>query len=451
MNYNICTYYVYWHYNCSFANLTNSEILAKLKREMLRTYPHDGLDTEVKALNGYAFQFTNSLNQLISNDSAFSNIDLGECERLLKETYGIPENISLIFFKFENIESSGAEKDIQYEVYSPLDYTQLNLSICTDVKITLTIYKELSDELIELIQNIIDQGYDPFDLSDKFYREICTPYNSENGTDVLLDDREEYIYNSIANATTCPTGCEMSSYSLDTKYITCECSANDTGIVELDLHHISASNVYNSIVSSLKNSNYKVMLCYNLVFNFKIFCHNYGSIITLILFVAYVIFMIYYCCKDITPIKVSVSKIVFDEEKKVKENIDALRPYFLQDKSTKSEKKSKKSAKTSKTSKTSKTKKRKENRTNKDAPPKKLRVKKDENNSFERKKGKDNHLKLVDILKKKRHSIKNKKKKDDQESIKSDKVRKRKSIIDYQNELILKTRENLINAETVDN
>ena len=101
INYNICTYYVYLHYNCSFLNLSNFGILSKLKEEMLRTYPSNGINVEINALDGYAFQITNSLNQLVSNDSAFSNIDLGDCERLLKETYGIDQSLSLIYFKFE--------------------------------------------------------------------------------------------------------------------------------------------------------------------------------------------------------------------------------------------------------------------------------------------------------------------------------------------------------------
>ena len=120
------------------------------------------------------------------------------------------------------------------------------------------------------------------------------PYNSENGTDVLLDDREEYIYSTIESEMSCPSGCQRSSYSLDDKYITCECDSNDNGIVPLDVHHLSGKNVLNSVLSTLKNSNYKVMRCYNLVFNFKIFCHNYGSIITLIFFIIYVVFMVYF-------------------------------------------------------------------------------------------------------------------------------------------------------------
>ena len=417
---------------------------------MLNTYPSDGVDVQITALNGYAFQLTNSLNQLVANDSDFSNIDLGECEKLLKTTYGIPQNISLIFFKYEKIIRTGNERDIQYEVYNPLNYEQLDLSICLNkMKITMNI--ELDEETIEKLKNIIDQGYDPLDLNDKFYREICTPYNSENGTDVLLDDRQEYVFSTIVNETTCPTGCEMSSYSLDSKYVTCECDTND-GIVPLDYNNLNADNVLASFLSSLKNTNYKVMRCYNLVFNFKIFCHNYGSIITLIFFIIYVIFMIYYSCKTISPIKISISKLLFDEQKKEGENeLNGMKKITFGTKSEKS-KKGTKSVKSTKTGKSSKSKKKKQNKSTKNNPPRKGRIRKvqnteagNNNNSFERKR-KAGDLKLVDIMKTKRHSIKNRPHKDD-ESVKSDKVRQRKSIIDYQNELILKTRENLLQMQ----
>ena len=69
------------------------------------------------------------------------------------------------------------------------------------------------------------------------------------------------------------------------------------------------------------------MRCYNLVFNFKIFCRNYGSIITLIFFIIYVVFMIYFILKDITPIKVSISKLVFEEQ--LKDNLDQNQKPFI--------------------------------------------------------------------------------------------------------------------------
>ena len=99
-----------------------------------------------------------------------------------------------------------------------------------------------------------------------------------------------------------------------------------TGIETLDLEHLTGKNIGNSFLSTLKTTNWKVMICYNLVFNFKIFCHNYGSILILILFVVYIIFMLYYCVKDINPLKVEISKILFisaeEEEQETKIKYD---------------------------------------------------------------------------------------------------------------------------------
>ena len=429
----ICTYTYYLHNNCSFENLNNTGIFNKLVDEMLRTYPPNGINVEIAALSGYAFQLSNSLSQLASGVSDFSNIDLGECEALIRETYHIPNDVSLIFFKYENIANKSVDRDTQYNVYNPLNYEILNLSICQNLKVKLNVPIELSDDVIELIKNILDQGYNPFDLNDKFYREICTPYNSENGTDVLLDDREEYIYSTIVNETTCPSGCTPSAYSLDSKYITCECDAND-GIVALDLNHISSENVASSFLSSLKNSNYKVMRCYNLVFNFKIFVHNYGSIITLIFFVIYVLFMIYYCCKDINPIKVEVSKLLFEEQKK--EDKNKINPYLFQVRSTRTEK-IQKSTKTSKKRKKGNIKNTKES-----YPPKKSHIRKGLKNDFDEGKN-NNNLRLVDLIKKRNSKQSNV----DEGDMNSERPRKRRSILDYQaeQENILKTRENLLN------
>jgi len=157
--------------------------------------------------------------------------------------------------------------------------------------------------------------------------------------------------------------------------------------------------------------------------------------------------MIYYCCKYITPIKVSISKLLFEEQQKENKELNdiIIKPYIFNTKIDKSKK----------SSKTTKSKKKKQAKSTKDfAPPKKGHVRRtnnardNNNNSFERKK-QAGDLKLVDIIRNKRHSIKNKPQKDE-ESVKSDKVRKRKSIIDYQAELVLKTREQLLNLNSND-
>ena len=83
--------------------MTNIEILNKLKDEMLRTYPSDGINVEVEALNGYAFQLSNSLRQITSNNSMLLNnkeINVNEQSKLneqedynMKEISGIMKSI----------------------------------------------------------------------------------------------------------------------------------------------------------------------------------------------------------------------------------------------------------------------------------------------------------------------------------------------------------------------
>ena len=113
----------------------------------------------------------------------------------------------------------------------------------------------------------------------------------------------------------CQNNCQYSSYSLDTKYLKCECGYNQT-LINLDLKHISKENILQSFLSTLTSTNYKVMRCYNLVFNLKIFKKNYGSIINSILFLLYFIIMICYCVKNINSLKIEIAKLLFNDKKK---------------------------------------------------------------------------------------------------------------------------------------
>jgi hypothetical protein len=310
--------------NCVFKNLTNGEVYSKLKEEILSTFPLNGNSVIVPGIKDSFFQVTNSKNEVASLNSASNNsvINLGECENILKKAYNIPNDASLVILKYQDLTGITPEKEIQYEVYHPFNYSKLDLSLCDNTTIEISIPIQLSEDIENLYNDLLGQGYDLFDPDDDFYRDLCTPYESENGTDVLLDDRITYYYNKVLNDTTCPQNCKYMSYSTETKYLKCECTTNATDIVTLDIDHISGKNVYKSFYSTIKYSNWKVMICYNLVFNFKIFCHNYGSILTLILFCIYVLFMIYYAFREISPLKLKVSKILFKESEEINDKFD---------------------------------------------------------------------------------------------------------------------------------
>ena len=312
-----CKYGILINYTSSFSNLTNQEIYDITKESIVTSYCLNGSSVLIEGSNGYAFQVTTTYNEIKSRDNGDkSSLDLAKCEDILREVYGINNTLSLIIVKFLKNDGNSDSKTFQYDIYHPLTHEKLNLSYCQNT--TVDVYVPFVPLSEEIYNDLVEQGYDPLDLNDKFYREICTPYTSENGTDVLLDDREEFVYSSLVNVSLCPEGCDYTEYVSNKKYIKCECGTNNSDIITLDLENLNEENVYGSFLSTMKSTNYKVMRCYNLVFNFKIFCHNYGSIITLILFCVYIGFIIYYSIREISPIKVGVSKILFEEEQVIK-------------------------------------------------------------------------------------------------------------------------------------
>ena len=141
--------------------------------------------------------------------------------------------------------------------------------------------------------------------------------------------------------------------------------------------------------------------------------------------------MKYYCYKGINHFKTNISKILFEEHKKEYINIHTIQASNFKIKNEK-RKKITKSLEITK------------NKSMKDFnPPKKERIKRiNHNKSFEIIKP-IGDLKLISLFNKKKRSIKNKNQKNDEQSVKSDKIRKIKSIIDYQAE-ILKTNENFL-------
>ena len=174
---------------------------------------------------------------------------------------------TLVILKYENNNpvSNGNEKSLQYEVYLKESNKKLDLSVCNDTKIDVYVPIELDEKTQKLYDSLKEQGYNLFDKNDKFYHDICATYTSIDGTDVILLDRINDIYEK--NKLECQEGCEYSDYLPESKYLKCECNVNNEEKIETkNPKKISAKSVTNSFYNVLKYSNYKVLRCYNLVF-----------------------------------------------------------------------------------------------------------------------------------------------------------------------------------------
>ena len=313
-----CTFDAYYNKICTFENQSDSDIIGELRRIIPSYQANKSIYIDLP--DGTGAEITNDEKEKqLQKDTKLPWIDLAKCGEKIKAQLRNNSREPLIILKYGLVSNMTYEEYLQYEVYDPDTKEKINLTICKDIDINIVIEVRISDDFANALKNIIDQGYNPFDMNDKFYREICTPYDSENGTDVLLDAREEYYYSS-SREIVCPDTCNTSEFNLDSKYLKCECPSDDNDIT-LNLRHISGENVGNSFYSTLKNSNWKVMICYNLVFNFKIFVHNYGSILSLILFLIYIGFIVYYAIRKIEPLQIIISKILFKDNKEEEKEV----------------------------------------------------------------------------------------------------------------------------------
>jgi len=354
----ICTYSDLINDQCSFLNYTNKKIYNKIKNEIIQTYPSDGISVVIEGLDEYIFQLTTSLNEIKTlegeyiNDYDISMIDLGQCETLIKQEYKIDS--PLIIIKFEKLTSTSSEKNVQYEVYNPITKTEIDLSICVNTPVDLFFPVSLSESTINLYEDLKSYGYDLFNPEDPFYQDICTPYTSENNTDVLLSDRRIDYY--AGDNTTCQANCEYSEYSIETNLLKCECKVINEDIDTEEPEKFSGDMVLTSFYDVLKYSNIKVLKCFKLVFDISSLTNNYGSIVILAFFLIYLCFSFVYFFKGINPMKINIAKLFFERPNK---RNDTNNEWI---KNLKKHKKSKKASKHKKS-----------------APPKKRKIKRDTN------------------------------------------------------------------------
>ena len=232
-------------------------------------------------LEDISYQITTTENQKNNNYTNISTINLGDCEKILRDKYGIKDDLSLIILKIEYNMEGLLIPVIGYEVYHPLNYTQLDLNYCNDTLITLNIPVDIDEESAF--------KHDP---NSDYYNDECYAYTTENGTDIILNDRKkEYIDNNLS---LCENNCTFNGYDPNTKKALCECETKIkiNLICEIIKEENILSNEFNSTDSS--NSNIDTLKCISLLFSKNGLLTNIGSYIliltTIILIISIIIF-----------------------------------------------------------------------------------------------------------------------------------------------------------------
>ena len=250
------------------------QIISNIKKDIMEGNITDILKNQEEDLvfqtEDTTYQVTTTDNQNNNEYKNISTVKLGDCEDRLKNIYGINANQSLIIFKIDYYSPGLLIPIIGYEIFHPENKSKLDLNYCKDILIELNIPVTIDEE------NLFK--YDP---NSEYYKDECIPSTSENGTDIILNDRQnEYNTNNLS---LCQNNCTFSGYDTETKKAICDCEIKTkinliSEIID-DKNILSANNFTSNDDSS---SNVITMKCIYTLFTKKGLKNNIGSYILIL-------------------------------------------------------------------------------------------------------------------------------------------------------------------------
>ena len=297
--------YLYIKYELINENLTEENILIKTP--------------------SIAFQLT-ELDYQKNNNLNISIIDIGECEQKIKKEFNISKEYDLIIFKIDIYNFDKTLTYVQYEIYDPITFKQLDLDICKDIPINITISATLDSEVLLVYRDLNNKGYNLFNSNDFFYNDICTPYTTINNTDMLLIDRKTDIYNKYANLTICQENCDLSSYNDNFKKASCFCNIqSENTTIDLNIQSkFDIKGITDIFLNYISNSNFRVLECYKVAFDLSNIIENIGRIIMTIILLIFIALFIIFLIKGNKEISIHLNNIKNSKlmNKEVKNNLE---------------------------------------------------------------------------------------------------------------------------------
>ena len=244
--------------------------------------------------------FTTTQNQKDNTNNNMSSIDLGECEKLLRNYYNISDNETLYMKKVDIIQEGVKTPKIEYDVYCKLKgnkLEKLNIStVCGDSKISLSIPLELSDDI------------DKLNTSSGYYNDICYVATSESGTDISLKDRKKEYFED--NKVVCQEDCDFSEYDTNTQKATCSCQVKESSTSFADMT-INTTKLYENFADFKNIVNLKILVCSKILFTKSGLVKNIGSYIILVIIIFHIICMIIFYVKQLKTIFKKIKDIIF--------------------------------------------------------------------------------------------------------------------------------------------
>ena len=252
--------------------------------EMKKDFKKNSENNTIYVSDMYKISFYNTSKVSLDNADkreGFSHINIFNCEKLLKMNYNIPDNQILIIIQVELKRSDTYSSQVEYEMCSE-NFELLDLKCCKNelIKVGIPYYLknikiniDISDDEITLEEKYklgLQYNYDILNPNSLFYNDICTLFDSEYSTDLIVEDRKKYYYLSQLF---CEDNCIYSSYNITNKKVYCECSIKTEAIYNILFRKFTSNSIDTSFNKKINNMNFKVLKC--LSEGFKNISNNY--------------------------------------------------------------------------------------------------------------------------------------------------------------------------------
>lgn len=284
-----CNYEEFIYNKCFINNLTDNNIeniTQDIRNILNKTKNDSNLNIVIEGANSaYQIISSNNMNENINNN--LSILNLKNCENILKKIYKIDY---ILVLKIDTI-ISNSPNIINYELYNPYNLEKLNLSYCENIFINIYSTYNPSESSLNKIIKLKEYGYDLFDLNNSFYQDLCTPFTSDDGTDIILSDRLIDYYENIS---LCEKNCRYKNYDLKAKKVLCDCPIKKQINLKIENH----KDYFLYFINIRNFSNIKVLKCFKLVFSKLGQMNNIGSYIFIFIIFIYTINFIIYEIKQ---------------------------------------------------------------------------------------------------------------------------------------------------------
>ena len=239
-----------------------------------------------------------------------SYIDLRDCEKKLKKYKNISDNSSILIFKIDYIIPGLYIPIVEYKFFHPDTKESLDLNTCIDSPISLS-YPILKD---------INNNTFMHDPNNEYYNDKCYPYTTDNGTDIILNDRKKEYNNK--NLGLCEKNCRFIGINNENKKSNCECEVKKTFKVIANYK----DELLNNFIDFKSTMNIDIIFCINTLFNLDGIKNNIGSYIIMTDIIFTIINCILFYAKGYKALFFKIKSII--KEKKSDINNKEEKKYF---------------------------------------------------------------------------------------------------------------------------